>query len=175
MSNAICSTPTAICIQNLINALFRPGDQLKTANTHWSNIQTKVRQKRVGEAQARATDLVTFGLKNFYAGKLLGGMNQPTPDNLAAMTTAVYRFSGLTATQAPVIPAEALGSDGAAAIITPQSPTTLVITPTKEGGVLVPAGAAPVLTVVSVARLPDSPGPLLTSLDQFPLFYEFTS
>jgi hypothetical protein len=184
VSSAICSVPTATCIQSLINALFRPGDQLRSANSHWANIQTKVRQQRFRDAQAKATDLVTFGFKSFYAGKLLGGMNQPTPDNLAALTTALYQFACLALppaqqsacqASAPVISPEALDEDGAAAVITPQSPTTLVITGTKDAGVLVPAGAAPEVTVVSIARLPDSPGPLLTSLDQFPLFYEFNS
>ena len=168
-----CSEPTAPCIQTLIVELFPKGDLLKSANGFWSNIQTKVRQQRLLEAQARATDLVNFGLKNFYANKLIGGKTQPTVDNLVALADAVYGFTLLT--NAPTIPPEALQADAAAVILGPQSPTTLVITETKQAGVIVPAGAAGTPTLVSINRLPDSPGPLLTSLNQFPLFYQFTT
>ena len=169
-----CSEPTGECIQTLINALFPKGDLLKSANGFWSNIQTKVRQQRLLDAQARATDLVNFGLKNFYANKLIGGKTtQLTVDNLIALNDAVYGFTGLSG--APTIPPEVLAADAAAVILGPQSPTTLVITETKQAGVIVPAGAAGTTTLVSINRLPDSPGPLLTSLNQFPLFYQFTT
>jgi hypothetical protein len=170
---AVCTSPTTTCIQNLINALFPKGDLLKSANDLWANIKTKVAQGNKGlpAAQAKATDLVNFGLKNFYAKKLLGGS---TADNLIAMTDAVYKYAGLT-TNTPGIPPGSLSPDGAAAVLGPQSPTTLVITGTKQAGVLVPAGAAGTTTVVSINRLPNSPGPLLTTLDQFPLFYQYTT
>src|SRR3954471_13221836 len=171
-STAICSAATPTCIQNLINALFPKGDLLKTANSFWANVQTKVGQNRFPDAQARATDLVNFGLKNFYAKKLINGKAQPTPDNLIALNNALYAYSHLTSS-APIIPPEALGPDGAAVVLGPSSPTTLVITETKQAGVIVPAGAAQTTTVVSISPLPDTPGPLLTSLDQYPLFYEY--
>jgi hypothetical protein len=176
-SVACADPPSTTCIQGLIDALFRPGDNLKSANSFWNNIQTKVKQgtpKALADARAKATDLVNLGLKNFYANKLIGGMSAATGENLIALADAAYRFAGVT-TNAPSIPPGALTADGAAAIITPGSPTTLVITGTKQAGILIPAGAAPTTTLVSIVRLPDSPGPLRTSLDQFPLFYHFAS
>jgi hypothetical protein len=171
-STAVCTTADAICIQRLINALFPKGDLLQTANSYWANVQTKVSQKRYPDAQARATDLMNFGLKNFYANKLIGKTSQPTPDNLVALNDAVYAYSKLTI-KPPTLPVGALDPDGAAVVLGPASPTTLVITGTKQAGVIVPAGAAGTTTLVSIDPLPDTPGPLLTSLDQFPLFYEF--
>src|SRR3982750_3532763 len=59
------------CIQTLITQIFPAGDLLKSANSYWANVQTKFNQGRLPDAQAKANDLVTFGLKNFYAGKLI--------------------------------------------------------------------------------------------------------
>jgi hypothetical protein len=172
---AVCTSPTTSCIQNLINALFPKGDLLKSANSLWANIQTKVNQgpKGLAQAQAKAMELVAFGLKNFYAGKLIGGMEEDTQDNLIALAAAVFQYTGLSSV--PPIPEGGLGADGAAVIITPQSPTTLVITGTKEAGFSVPAGAAPTTVLVTISPLPNSPGPLRTSLDQYPRFYHFAS
>src|SRR3954471_17908632 len=161
------------CIQTLINQIFPAGDLLKSANSFWANVQTKVNQGRLADAQAKANDLVTFGLKNFYAGKLIGQMGDGTQNKLAALIEALYQYTGLTS--GPAIPPGALSPDGAVAVITPSSPTTTVLTGTKQAGVIVPAGAVTTTTLVTISRLPNSPGPLLTSLDQYPLFYEYAS
>jgi hypothetical protein len=170
-----CSTTLTTCIQNLITGLFRPGDNLKSANDLWTNVKTKFAQgaKGLPAAQAKATDLVTYGLKLFYAGKLIGGTDPTTQAKLADLSAALSQYVG--GSGVPIIPSGALGPDGAAVIITPQSPTTLVITGTKQAGALVPAGAAPTTTLLSIVRLPDSPGPLRTSLVQHPLFYHFST
>jgi hypothetical protein len=141
----------------------------------WSNVKTKFAQgpKGLTAAQAKATDLVYFGLKLFSAGKLIGGTSAATQAKLAELSAALSQYVG--GSGVPVIPEGALGPDGAAAIITPESPTTLVITGTKQAGILIPAGAAPTTTLITIVRLPDSPGPLRTSQDQYPLFYHFSS
>jgi hypothetical protein len=141
----------------------------------WTNVKTKFAQgaKGLTAAQAKATDLVYLGLKLFSAGKLIGGTSAATQAKLAELSAALSQYVG--GSGVPVIPEGALGPDGAAVIITPESPTTLVITGTKQAGILIPAGAAPTTTLVTIVRLPDSPGPLRTSLDQYPLFYHFAS
>jgi hypothetical protein len=50
-----------------------------------------------------------------------------------------------------------------------------VRTETRFSGVDVPGGSVPQLTLVTITRLPDAPGPLRTPLDQFPAFYEFAA
>jgi hypothetical protein len=42
-------------------------------------------------------------------------------------------------------------------------------------GAQVPPAAAPTTTLVTITRLPNTPGPLNTKLDQYPVFYEITT
>jgi len=49
------------------------------------------------------------------------------------------------------------------------------VTGTGWAGVHVPQGSVADPTLVQVTRLPDSPSPLLTPFDQYPLFYEYTA
>ena len=50
-----------------------------------------------------------------------------------------------------------------------------MLTETKFAGVQVNTGQVPQTTLITVTRLPNSPPPLLTTLAQFPFFYEYTS
>jgi|tagenome__1003787_1003787.scaffolds.fasta_scaffold20984380_3 hypothetical protein len=109
--------------------------------------------------------------KAYTAGKL---NPQATPGDLLAFIQGMYCFIGLTP-PTPVQPTDP--NEFAVAVITPTSGPTIVEPPSKHGGLslqgaTLPAGVPAVTLFVS--KLPDSPGPLFTSLDQFPQFYEFS-
>jgi hypothetical protein len=111
--------------------------------------------------------------KAYTAGKLAGGKSAATQAKLLQFISSLYCFVGLPA---PNLPPGALDpNEGAVAVITPTSGNTLVRPASKHGGVFIPAGVSPITTIVTVSRLPDSPGPLFTSLDQYPQFYEINA
>ncbi|HEU4700415.1 MAG TPA: hypothetical protein VFS40_14620 [Gemmatimonadales bacterium] len=178
-------------IQTDINVLFPTGDLLKSANSYWANIQTKVRQGRYADAQARATDLYNFALTQLKAGKLLdpNGANPPTTAGGVAklqcdLTNYVQdpRTSptalDCSATGAFVTTSgDALASGGVTAVVGPAGAT--VTTPDKHQGILIPQGAVSQLVMISVDPIPVNSsqpplsGPLATPLDQYPLFAFF--
>ena len=112
-----------------------------------------------------------FVLKAFYAGKLNGGKSASTFDNVLQLIRLLYCYVGLTP---PNFPSTTNGQDVAVGVVFPNSPKTTIATPSAHGAVTIPAGAAPAATTIVVRSLPNSPGPLLTSLNQYPLFFEFS-
>lgn len=112
-----------------------------------------------------------FVLKSFYAGKLNGGKSASTFDNVLQLIRSLYCYVGLTP---PNFPSTTNGQDVAVGVVFPNSPKTTIATPSAHAAVTVPQGAAPAATTIVVRSLPDSPGPLLTSLNQYPLFFEFS-
>jgi hypothetical protein len=67
-----------------------------------------------------------------------------------------------------------LGPDGAWAVLTASTPDTTVTTGNLHAGVKVDSGSVTQTVLLTITRLPNSPGPLRTQLDQYPLFYEFS-
>ncbi len=169
-SVADASSCTSASILSQIDALFPLGSLRTSARSKFGSIPSKVAQRTGTAARDKMFALVDFILKTYYSGKLIGGTSSATQTKVFALINSLYCYVRL---DTPTIPAGALGPDGAVAVVTPSSPTTLVITGTKTAGVNIPAGAVPTTTTVAITRLPDSSRPLLTSLDQYPLFYEF--
>ncbi len=171
--------PSSDPIQSQICALFPPTDNLKSASDFYNNIQTKVRQGREREAQARAVDLVNFTFKQFYAGKLLDPPGSlTTAGGVVLLTCDVLDYvgsgwadcdadleTGLTPTTSPHSTIQICGPAGC--LVRPED---------KHSGVSVPPGACPSLCIISVdpiqATTPRE-GPLQTDLDQYLLFREF--
>ncbi len=112
-----------------------------------------------------------FVLKAFYAGKLNGGKSAGTFDNVLQLIRSLYCYVGLTP---PNFPSTTNGQDVAVGVVFPTSPTTTISTPSAHAAVTVPQGGAPSATTIVVRSLPNTPGPLLTSLNQYPLFFEFS-
>ena len=115
-----------------------------------------------------ALRLVDFLLKKYYEGRLTGGISTETATKLAQALTGVLCLAGLP----PFDPA-LLGLDAAAQVVLPGAPQTTIVTGTGFAGVQVETGSVTEPTLFTITRLPDSPGPLLTQFDQYPLFYEF--
>ena len=122
-------------------------------------------------AQALAAEIVNLTIGLFKSGGLKNPTDPNLPQNVLTFGNGILELVGLP----PGLTLAALDPDGAAAVITPESPNTTVLTETKFAGVQVNTGQVPQTTLITVTRLPNSPPPLLTTLAQFPFFYEYTS
>ena len=115
-------------------------------------------------------DLIAFILKEYWEGDLNGGFSTETQQQVVDLVNGLLCWLGLPQT----FSLTNLGSDGVAAVVTPSSPDTTIVTGTKFAGTKVDSGSVTQPVLVTVKRLPDSPGPLLTQLDQYPIYYEFS-
>lgn len=163
--------PTVDGLRAQIQALYPAGDLQGEANARLSNIARLMRAQDLPNAQAQMFRLVDYTLNAYYAGQLVGAKSTATQTAVINFIGGLYCFVGLTP---PVIPISALGEDGVVKVIDPTMGQTTVVTPSAQAGVDIPAAATPATTVLAVYRLPDSPAPLNTPLDQYPAFYEFS-
>jgi len=166
-SHTACPTPEEI--RTLIRDVFPTGGDRSAALSRFNQVLKALGQNRLDIAQDQALQLVDFVLKKFQDGRLIGGQSLATRNLTAQLLNGILCIVGL-----PPLSPDVLGEDGAAAIITPTSPTTTIVTGTEWAGVTIPSGAVTVPTLITIRRLPDSPAPLLTPFDQYPLFYEFS-
>ncbi len=124
-------------------------------------------------ADARAFALTGLALTEYHAGHLEGGSGVPTA--LATFLKNVFRGAGLAV---PPLSAANFGNEGIVVVV--QTSGGTFTSRTLHAGIDLPAGALPRQVLLAARRLPDaaaySPtnGPLPTSLDQYPLFYEFS-
>jgi hypothetical protein len=170
--------PSSDPIQSQICALFPPPDLLKSASDLYNNLNTKLRQGRTAEAQARAFDLVNFTFKQFYAGKLLdpngGGSSPTTWEAVVILTCDVLDKVGDDCGDLPSLPPSSPSSHATTQVCGPAG--CLVLPEDKHSGVSIPAGACPSPCIISVNPIPaTSPrqGPLVTQLDQYLLFRDY--
>src|SRR5262245_32382701 len=172
LSSLTCSADPA-SITALSIALF-PGGNQNAVLTRWLQIADLLSPPSPYDpvaANSNTYSLVDYILSKYSSGQTIGG---PSPANEAKVTSLVnqiFCYSGIDAT----LPG--LGPDDGAGLYGPNSPATLITTGNKQGGVQLPAGNGNVTqqTLITIHRRPDFPGPLLTPLDQFPLYYEFNS
>ena len=166
-------TPTAASLLTMVNGLL-PSSPLRTSLIILIGALPTRAQDRIKVAVRRLIfpiqDLV---LRSFYAGRLSGGTSTATYNKVLRFIEALYCYVGLTP---PDFPSTTAGEDIVVAVLFPNSPTTNVVVPSGHGAVRVPNGSVPTGGVTLVVRkLPDGPpGPLNTTLDQFPFFYDFT-
>lgn len=166
-----CPSPAAIRIQ--IAALYVQPGQTGIAQLKFTAIHLAVLAGKPQIAQDLMYRLVAFTLQRYYQGDLKGGQSSATQTKLIALIKALYCYVGLPE---PDLSSLSLGPDGAAAIVLPAGPDTVVKTQTQTAGVSIPEGSVTSPTLVTITRLPDGPpGPLNTPLDQYPAYYEFHS
>ncbi|HSE44287.1 MAG TPA: Ig-like domain-containing protein [Gemmatimonadales bacterium] len=122
-------------------------------------------------AQALAAQIVNLTISLFKSGGLKNPSDPNLPQNVLTFGNGILELVGLP----PGLTLASLDPDGAAAVITPESPNTTVLTETMFAGVQVNTGQVPTTTLITVTRLPNAPPPLLTTLAQFPFFYQYTS
>ena len=163
---------SADSIRSLIAAVFDDSDRV-TATGRFNDVESLVTRPAPDTAQARtiAFSLADFTLTKFKAGQLIGGQDPATQAIVTELLNALLCFVGLDSD----IPDDALGPGGVVVILDPTSPDTLVSVPQQTAAVFVPATSVPQTTIVSISPLPNSPGPLLTGFDQYPLFYEYNA
>lgn len=155
--------------ERLIIELFpKGGDSRTSALSRFKQVVRSAASGNVQGARHHAIRLVDFALERYYAGQLIGGTSTATANKLAEMLTGVLCLAGMP----PFDPA-LLGLDAAAVVVEPNSPQTTIVTGTGFAGAQVEPGTVNEPTLFTIRRLPNSPGPLLTQLDQYPLFYEF--
>ena len=163
-------------INGLINALYAPTAQ-GAVQREFARIKAQVASNRTTEAQTSIVTFVQTLLGDLADGDLAdpnGAQPPSTADALASLVNAVAQFGGLPA---PIPPSNPLGGDGAVAVVGPAGGT--VVTSSGFGGVQFPPGALPANVIVVVTRLPNpvtpGAGPLPTTFDQYPLFYDFST
>jgi hypothetical protein len=154
----------------LITAVFGNTDNGNAAHSRFAElVKAAGKGGNPTNVRSKALNLVDFIIRKYQAGLLIGGTSQATAQKVADLLTGVLCLAGLP----PFNPA-ALGLDGAAVVVLPNSPTTDVVTGTGFAGMEVQTGSVNEPTLLTIFRLPDSPGPLLTQFDQYPAFYEFS-
>jgi len=177
-ASKVCPSTDPNGIQQQICALFPPTDLLQSATTLYNNIQTKKRQGRTADAQARAVELVNFTFRQFYANKLAGGSSQGTLNNVVELSCDVFAFVSEPGTTCPISTSDvSTTTDPHSAFQACGPEGCLVLPPDKHSGVSVPAGALPGPAFIKISPIPVTfpprSGPLQTPKDQYPLFREY--
>lgn len=173
-TTAVCDPDplqTALRIEGLIDDLFDGGNQ-NAALQRWGQVEELITAPPPHDLAAVRTNtysLVDYALGKYNQGQLNdvaapGGTAQALTDLLNLMLC----YTGIGGVVNPI------GDDGAAALYQPGSPPLTLIAPSGYAGISLPAGTGNVTlpTVISLSRVP---GPLLTGLDQYPLYYEFNT
>lgn len=167
------SCPTNEAMQTLIAAVFPSGGDRSAALSRFNQVVRLVGPTSPGpdtaSARSHAFDLVRFILMKYGQGRLIGGQSAGTQAGTIQVLNGLLCWVGLP----PVFGPGSLTDKGAVAFILPTTPDTDVVTGDHLAGVHVPNGSVIEPTIVTVQPLPNSPGPLLTPLDQYPLFYQY--
>ena len=166
-TGAIPATCDPARAEQLINEVFPNGQSRSSALSRLKQTVRFAGEGNAAKTRDAALRLVDFVLNAYFEGRLIGGTSTATANKVVQMLTEVLCIAGLP----PFDPA-ALGLDAAAVVVFPNVADT-VVTGTGFAGVQIDAGSVNEPTLITITRLPDSPGPLLTQFDQYPLFYEY--
>ena len=160
-------------IVNRINSLFLNPGARTAAAAEWIGAVVALLPNPPGPdtaaARVHALRLVGLVIHAYQVDSLAGGQTAASRGQATDFINAVYCVVGLPTT----FTGSALSDDGAAGVVTPGAPPTTIVTDTHWAGIQIPTGAVTQPVVVTIVRLPDTPGPLLTQLDQYPIYYEF--
>lgn len=168
--SAACPSPDSV--RAIIRQLFPRGVDRNAALARFNSVVRALNKAPVPDtagARSHAMTLIAFTIRKYEDGQLSHRPGPPTPEQLlAAMVNGILCIIGLPQT----VDEGALGDEGAIAVVTPASDTT-VVTGSGEAGVDIDPGDVPTTTVITITRLPDDANPLLTPFDQYPMFFEF--
>jgi len=163
-------------INGFINALYAPKEQGAVFSA-FAKIKARVASGRTSEAQTSIVAFYKTVLSDWKGGRLEdpnGGQPPSTADALQSLLNSVAQFGGMAS---PLPSPGALSADATVEIVGSTGAT--VVAPSGFGGVRFPAGALPEEVIVVVSRIPNPTqprsGPLPTTLDQYPLFYDFST
>jgi hypothetical protein len=160
-------------INGLINALYAPKDQ-GAVHKEFAQIKSAIASGRTEQAQSSIVAFFSRLLTDSKNGVLQdpnGAQPPTTADALNSLLNSVSTFGGIAT---PIPPTSA---DAAVGVIGPAGGTLL--SSSGFGGLSFPPGALPSDAIVVINRLPNpvvpKSGPLPTTLDQYPLFYDFST
>jgi alpha-tubulin suppressor-like RCC1 family protein len=163
-------------INSLINGLYAARAQGPVFSA-FAKVKAQLASGRTADAQAGVVSFFAMVLADFKGGQLQdpnGAQPPSTSEALQSLLNSVAQFGGLPA---PIPSPGTLGSDGAVQVVGSTGAT--VVAPSGFGGVRFPAGALPADVIVVISRLPSpttpKTGPLPTTLDQYPVFYDFST
>jgi hypothetical protein len=162
-----CPTVGQVAIQ--IAKLVKGHGPLLIAEARYALVVVALAKNDQAKARRLMLNLLDFILEKYTAGQLIEGQSATTQSRLKTLAEGLYCIVGLPP---PTLPLEALGDDGAAAVISPGDPQTTLVTETGFSGAQIPANAVTTPVLLVITRLPDNSFPLLTQLQQYPAFYE---
>ncbi len=150
-------------------ALFPAGAARDEALT----IITTLESSSGAAADAAAFDLTSLSLDEYAAGRL-SGTAAAQRSGLSDLITDAFTTAGLSD---PGLSPESFDTDGVVAVVDAAGGD--FVTGTEHAGINIPASALSRNVLLVINRLPDSSqyapgdGPLPTTLNQYPLFYDF--
>ncbi|HSG91174.1 MAG TPA: hypothetical protein VLA56_18290, partial [Pseudomonadales bacterium] len=153
-----------------IALVFPAGNDRTAAEARFDNIDKLLERGSAGDsatAQDHALSLIEFTIRKYRADMLIAGT---TTEDVGLLVNALLCYSGLP----PNLDPNALGPDGAIALISPTTDTTLT-TGTRWAGVDIDSGSVTRTVLVTITRVPPAGETLATNLDTYPLYYEFAS
>jgi hypothetical protein len=155
----------------LVSRLVPPGTIRTNITKQVNKLPTKKEDRLRAVIREQIFPIQDAILRAFYAGLFVGGTSATTFDKVLDLIEALYCYVSLAP---PAFPSTTANTDFVIGVVFPNSPTTTLVVPSKNAAVRIPTGAAPSATTVAIEKLPDSPNPLRTSLDQYPFFYHFS-
>ncbi len=166
--------PTPSDLSEQAAALYPAGAAQDQAASLVDDLETAAAAGNDAAAEAAAFDLATLSLAEYSAGRL-SGTAAAQQAGLSEFLTNAFTGAGMAD---PLLTAESFGTDGVVAVV--DAAGGEFVTQTKHAGINIPAAALTRQVLLVIDRLPDSAqyapteGPLPTTFDQYPLYYEFT-
>lgn len=162
-------------INGLINALYAPTAQ-GPVFAAFAKVKAAIVSGRTDAAQTQIVSFFSMVLQDFKNGKLQDPNGPQPPSTIGALQDLLNNVAQFGGFNAP-IPPSALEGGGTIGVVGTTGGT--VVAPSGFGGVRFPPGALPADVVVIITRLPNPTqprtGPLPTTSDQYPLFYDFST
>lgn len=155
-----CTAYTYEQLQQQINDVYGAGTpDANSALGKLSNLQHQLNIGDTDAAVAQAYNLVDFTVKKYQAGTLIA-----TEDAVITLVNGILCFSGLGPYYTTI---------NNSWIVNPGDPAQILISDDGWAGLSLPANIVTEPTIIAITRLADTPSPLATDLDKYPLNYDF--
>jgi hypothetical protein len=148
----------------MITALFPKGSSRTNAAQMYATIVVYINSGRLADAQALAFKLLDFTLKQYYAGKLIGGYSLSTQQQVLAFEIGLYCTVGLPSTGLQ-LPGDPTNTGIVDQVVFPSTTKQSVTTKNGAAGVFFPANSLNSAVLVTITPLTGNP--LNTKLDQY--------
>lgn len=161
--------PGSSDLEEQVIALFPAGEARNEAESLAEQLVAAAEAGNTATSQARAFDLAELTMREYYAARL-----GTAPAPLDKLITDAFALADLGD---PGLTNASFAEDGLVAVVRAEGGT--FVTASRKAGITIPSGGSPQTTLLAITRLADSSayvptdGPLPTSLDQYPYFFEF--